>query len=292
MIKSLEVIDKPANDRIAKTNAFAAKWLEHEYNRTLASVEDSFATYRLSEAVKTLYNFVWGDFCSWYLEIIKPDYQQPIDKGTLDITINFFEKFMTLLHPFMPFVTEEIWANLRENRAEGDDCTVSTWPTAGSFDEKFLYNISIMKDLVGSVRDTRNKNKLKPKELLGLLVKDTEAAHAFLAEDGMKEAIEKRAFLKSFDYTTEDEHEGASFIAGTEQYYLLFEIKVDLDAERKKLEAELKQKKGFVMGIEKKLGNERFVNNAPAAVIEKERKKLADGKATILLLEDSLDKLN
>lgn len=292
MIKSLEVVEQPANEQIKKINSFAAKWLEHEYNRTLTNIEKSFESFRLSEAVKTLYNFVWGDFCSWYLEIIKPDYQQPIDRATLDITIDFFEKIMTLLHPFMPFVTEEIWAHLRENRTEGDDCTVSTWPTAGTFDEGFLYKTSILKDLVSAIRDARNKNQLSAKELLSLLVKDTPAAHDFLAEEGLKEAIEKIAFLKNLDYTTEDKHEGAAFIAGTEQYYLLFEKKIDVAAERKKLEAELKQKQGFVMGIEKKLSNEKFVNGAPAAVIERERKKLADGKAKIQLLEESLAKLN
>jgi valyl-tRNA synthetase len=291
MIKGLEVIEKPANERIAKINAFAIKWLENEYNKTLESVEKSFESLRLSEAVKTLYNFVWGDFCSWYLEMIKPDYLQPIDRATLDTTIDFFEKIMTLLHPFMPFITEEIWANLRENRAEGDDCTVSTWPTARTFDAAFLYKTSILKELVGSTRNARNKGNLAKKELLGLLVKDTEAAHNFLAEDGLKETIEKMAFLNKFDYTTEDQHEGAAFIVGTEQYYLLFEQKVDVEAERKKLETELKQKQGFVMGIEKKLSNERFVNGAPAQVIEMERKKLADGKAKVQLLIDSLDKL-
>ena len=292
MIKGLEVIEKPATERIANINAFAIKWLENEYNKTLESVEKSFESLRLSEAVKTLYNFVWGDFCSWYLEMIKPDYLQPIDKATLDTTIDFFEKIMTLLHPFMPFITEEIWAHLRDDRAEGDDCTVSTWPTAGAFDGKFLYKTSILKDLVGSIRNARDKGQLPKKELLELLVKDTEAARTFLEEDGLKETIEKIAFLESLNYTNEDEHEGAAFIVGTEQYYLLFEQKVDVEAERKKLQAELKQKQGFVMGIEKKLSNERFVNGAPAQVIDKERKKLADGKAKIQLLIDSLDKLS
>ncbi len=291
LLKELPVADKPANKRIAKINAFAIKWLEQEYNKTLTAIEKSFETYRLSEVAKTLKNFIWGDFCSWYLEIIKPDYQQPIDKATLETTINFFEQFMTLLHPFMPFVTEEIWSHLRDNRAEGEDCIISTWPTAGDFEEQFLYNTGLMKDLVSNIRDARNKNQLKPKQLLNLLVKDTEAARTFFAEAGMKEAIERIAYV-NLDYTTTDEHAGASFIAGTEQYYLVFEKTVDIAAEKAKLESELKQKKGFVIGIEKKLNNEKFVNNAPAKVIENERKKLADGKARIQLLEESLAKLN
>lgn len=293
LLKGWEIVDAPVSEEKANINAFAVKWLTQEYNKTLASLEESFASYRLSEAAKTLYNFVWNDFCSWYLEIIKPDYQKPIDRATYEATVNFFEKFMTLLHPFMPFITEEIWSNLREDRAEGDDCTISQWPTeVGAFDAAFLYDTSLLKQLVGAVRDARNKNQLPPKEALKLLVKDSETAQKFLAEPGLKDAIVKIAFLESLEFTNEEDHSGAAIIAGTEQYYLLFEKKIDVVAERKKIEDDLKRKRGFVMGIEKKLGNERFVSNAPAVVIDRERKKLADGLATIQLLEESLAKLN
>ncbi len=292
MLKGLEVVESSDNAQQTPINAFAAKWLEHAYNRTLQSVEESFASFRLSEAVKTLYSFVWDDFCSWYLELIKPDYQQPIERATLEQAIDFFEKIMTLLHPFMPFVTEEIWSNLRDNRAEGDDCTISTWPTAGEFDKAFLYKTKIFANLVGAVRDARNKGQLAQKTLLPLLVQESEAAHSFLEDEmGLRESIEKMAYLASLDFTTESDHEGASFIAGTEQYYLLFEKQVDVAAEREKLEAELKQKQGFVKGIDKKLSNEKFVAGAPAAVVERERKKLADGQAQIALLEESLKQL-
>ncbi|MGH1338395.1 MAG: valine--tRNA ligase [Aureispira sp.] len=292
MLKGLEIVEEVADERTAKVNAFAAKWLEHSYNKTLQSLERSFESFRLSEAVKTLYNFVFDDFCGWYLELIKPGYQQPLDRATLDRTIDFFEKIMTLLHPFMPFVTEEIWSNLRENRAEGDDCVVSTWPSVGNFDEDFLYKVSIVKDLVGSVRNTRNKNQLPQKSALPLLVQDKEAAHQFLAEEGLSESIEKIAYLSGLSFTKEDAHEGASFIAGTAQYYLLFQKQVNVAEEREKLETELKQKQGFVKTIEKKLSNEKFVGGAPAAVVDRERKKLADGQARIALLEESLKKLN
>jgi valyl-tRNA synthetase len=292
LLKGWEVTEEAPSAAKSSVNQFALKWLENQYNKTLVSLEDSFKTYRLSEAATTLYNFIWNDFCSWYLELIKPDYQQPIDKATLEATIDYFEKFMTLLHPFMPFVTEEIWAKLRDNRADGDDCVISTWPSIGEFDAKFLYNVEVFKQLVSSVRDTRNKNQLKPKEVLQLLVKDTEAAHTFLQEDGIKAAIERIAFVKDIDYTTADDHEGANFIAGTEQYYLLFEKTVDVAAERAALEKELKRLEGFVNGINKKLSNERFVNNAPAKVIENERKKLADNQAKIDLIKDNLFKLN
>ncbi|MCH2021714.1 MAG: valine--tRNA ligase [Saprospiraceae bacterium] len=291
LIKGWEIVAEPVNEKTTKINAFAAKWLEQEYNKILVNIEENFNSYRLSEAVKSLYNFIWGDFCSWYLEIIKPGYQQPIDKHTLETTINFFEKFMTILHPFMPFVTEEIWAHLRENRTDGDDCTVSNWPKTGSFDKSLLYKTGIMKEIVGAIRDIRNKNQLKPKEILSLLIKDTEAAHSFMSEIGMKEAIETIGYV-TIDFTSKDEHPGSNFIAGTEQYYVVFEKTVNIEAQRKDVEEELKRLKGFVMGIEKKLGNQKFVNNAPEMVVEKERKKLADNKAKIQLLEENLSKLN
>ena len=132
---------------------------------------------------------------------------------------------------------------------------------------------------------------MKPKELLTLLVKDTAAAQAFLAEDGLKETIERIAYLETLDYTSKEAHAGANFIAGTEQYYLLFEIKVDIEAERKKIKEELKRLQGNVIGIEKKLTNEKFVSNAPAKVIEKERKKLADNQAKVALLQENLAKI-
>ena len=154
-----------------------------------------------------------------------------------------------------------------------------------------MYNIELIKKLVGAVRDARNQDQLKPKEILELLIKDSEAARAFFATEGMKAAIEKIAFV-SISFTAEDEHEGANFIVGTEQYYLVFEKKIDVEKVRNDLQSELKRLQGFIKGIEKKLGNERFVSNAPAAVVEKERKKMADNHAKIKLIEENLAKLN
>jgi len=291
LITDWEEVDKAASEEIVRINDFAIKWLEHRYHQTLEKLESSFESYRLSEAVSTLKSFIWDDFCSWYLELIKPAYQQPIDKKTKEITIDYFEKMMTLLHPFMPFVTEEIWSLLRD-RAKGDDCIVSQWPKGGDFDKDFLYNIDILKQLVGAIRDARNKNELKQKEPLQLLVKNTPAAQKFMKEEGMKAAIAKIAYLSDIDYTDSDEHEGASFIAGTEQYYLLFEKKVNVAEEREKLNKELSRLEGFVKGIEKKLSNQGFVNNAPAKVVDMERKKLSDNQAKIELIQESLEKLD
>lgn len=283
LIQSWPTKDSPPST----VNRLAVKWLNQKFNETLESVEQSFKTYRLSEAVKTLYNFIWGDFCSWYLEMVKPDYQQPIEETTLEHTVNFFEKLMTLLHPFMPHITEEIWSHLRE-REEMDRCINSTWPKGGEYDEKFLYQMETMKSLIASTRDVRKRNQLKDKEPLDLMVQDSESARMFLAEMGMAETIMKMAYLKSLTYTKEADHVGQSIMAGTEQYYLLFEKTVDVAAEREKLETELNRLKGFIKGIEKKLSNERFVAGAPEAVVEKERKKLADGKAKIELIESEL----
>lgn len=292
LIRGWEVTENGADENSVAINQFALKWITQEYHNVLQQVEKSFASFRLSEAVKTLYNFLWSDFCSWYLELIKPAYQKSIDRATLEATIDLFEQFMTILHPFMPFTTEEIWSFLRENRAEGDDCTVSSWPKGGDFDPKFLYPIGIMKDLVSAIRDARNKNQLSPKQPLKLLIKDTEAARRFMAESGMKAAIEKIAHLESLEFTTKEDHPGAAFIVGTEQYYLIFQKTINVAQERADIQTELKRLRGFIIGIEKKLGNERFVSNAPAAVVAKEQKKLQDSQEKIKLLEESLSKLN
>ncbi len=285
LIKSWEIVDEPASEG----NQFAMKWMEHKFNEAVEKTNASFDQYRLSEAVMGLRELIWDNFCSWYIEMIKPDYQQPIDRATLDFTIHIFEKMMTLLHPFMPFITEEIWSKLRERKA-GEDCVVSTWSKTGAYDPQFLYQVNIMQEVVKNVRDLRQKNNLKKHELLKLFVKDSSSAQELYAVEGLKEAMLAIGVLESLTFTEQDLNM-ASFIAGTEQYFLEFEVKIDVEAELKRLNKELTREEVTIKGIQKKLSNERFVNNAPAAVIEKERKKLADKEARIQLLEAEIEKL-
>jgi len=273
-----------------KESELAMRWIEQKMAQTLEQLNASFAEYRLSEALMTLYNFIWGDFCSWYLELIKPAYGDSIDKKTYAFSIDIFEQMMILLQPFMPFISEEIWSKLRE-RAAGEDCVVAKWPEVGQYDQQFLQEVENMQEVVKNIREQRAKNQLPIKEELELLLRKSTTADQLLALEGWAEAVSKLGFLKRFELVQE-EVEASSFLVGPDQYYLLFDKKIDLAAEKERLKKELSYSQGFIKGIMKKLGNERFVNNAPAQVVELERKKLADHEAKVQLLEEELKKLN
>jgi valyl-tRNA synthetase len=275
-------------EKPSAVNLLAMKWIEQKLNEQIAEANAGFESYRLSEVLMGLRSLIWDDFCSWYLEIIKPVYGQPIDRTTLDFTIGIFEKMMTLLHPFMPFITEELWANLRA-RATGDDCVVSRWPEAGSSEPKFLQAVEKMKVVVQNIRDVRAKNQLPEKEQLKMVVKDSESAREFLSESGINETIVKIGHLESLGITSED-NDATSFLAGTEQYFLFFEKKVNIAEEIARIKKELEYFQGFVISIGKKLENEKFVQNAKPEVVEAERKKMADGHSKIQLLQEELEK--
>ena len=277
-----------SEEKPSAVNLLAMKWIEQKLNEQIAEANAGFESYRLSEVLMGLRSLIWDDFCSWYLEIIKPVYGQPIDRTTLDFTIGIFEKMMTLLHPFMPFITEELWANLRA-RATGDDCVVSKWPEAGSCEPKFLQAVEKMKVVVQNIRDVRAKNQLPEKEQLKMMVKDSESARDFLTEAGMTETIVKIGFLESLGITSEDT-DATSFLAGTEQYFLFFEKKVNIAEEIARIKKDLEYFQGFVISIGKKLENEKFVQNAKPEVVDAERKKMADGHEKIKLLQEELEK--
>jgi valyl-tRNA synthetase len=278
-----------SEEKPSAVNLMAMKWIEQKLNEQIAEANAGFESYRLSEVLMGLRSLIWDDFCSWYLEIIKPVYGQPIDRTTLDFTIGIFEKMMTLLHPFMPFITEELWANLRA-RATGDDCVVSKWPEAGSCEPKFLQAVEKMKVVVQNIRDVRAKNQLPEKEQLKMMVKDSESTRDFLTEAGMTETIVKIGFLESLGITSEDT-DATSFLAGTEQYFLFFEKKINIADEIARIKKDLEYFQGFVNAIGKKLENEKFVQNAKPEVVEAERKKMADGHSKIQLLQEELEKL-
>jgi valyl-tRNA synthetase len=269
-------------------NAYAVRWFEESLRRRVAEQHEMFAEYRLSEALKSLYTFIWDDFCSWYLEMVKPDFEKPIDAHTHASTLRFFESLIQLLHPFMPFVTEEIWHRLSD-RAKGDDCIVSRYPAVQPFDKAFLYQGEIAKDVVVKVREARNNHQLKPRDPLVLVAQDGPSARAFFAIEGLRETIEKLAFLEKLEIS-DAEPQGTSFIAGTEKYFLAFEKVVDAEAEKEKLLKELEHARSFVASLQAKLSNEKFVSSAPAAVVDNERKKLSDGQVRLTILEEMLNK--
>jgi len=272
-------------------SGLATAWFEHKIQQNVAAIEKSFESFRLSEALMTLYGFIWNDFFSQYLEIVKPVYGQPIDKATLEQTINFYERLMTLLHPFMPFISEEIWHQLKE-RKDGEDCVVSSYPTAGPFDADFVKQVETAMEAISKLRDCRNQNGLKMKDSIPMYIEDNDSAQKLYAIKGLKEMVIKMSNLTDLIFTKEEVANSVSFLAGTEKYFIESNKTVDVEAERERISTDLEYQKGFVAKVQKKLSNERFVSGAPAPVVEKEKQKLADGLAKIKLLEEALSNLN
>ena len=291
LIKGWEIAEEPVKADLGKVNALAAKWLNQRLSVILTEAESNFKEYRLSEVTMDLYNFIWGDFFSWYLEIIKPPYGSPIDRTTYNQAIDFFEQLMIILHPIMPFVTEEIWHQLKD-RKDGEDCIVSQYPKPDTFDKNFLKRFETAKDTIGKIREIRQKNQLKSYEPLKAFVQDSTSAADFFSITGMQELLQKMAALESLTFTKEEPENTVNFISGTEKFYVELNLTIDVEAEKERIGKELDYMKGFLVSVNKKLGNERFVNNAPAKVVENERRKLADATAKIAILEESLAKLN
>lgn len=206
-----------------------------------------------------------------------------------ETTISFFERLMLVLQPYMPFITEEIWHLLREREA-GDDCMMHQYPSVGTYDAKKIEEFEKVKELVAKIRDARNKNQLKQKDVFPLLIADHDNASLYLDNQGYMEVICKLGFVDSIQVTSESNPEGIPFLAGTNKFYLVANRTVDEGEDKANLAKDLAYMKGFVISVEKKLSNERFVNNAPPAVIERERQKLSDGIAKVKILEESLSK--
>jgi valyl-tRNA synthetase len=276
-------------------NEIAIKWFEHKMSLVLTEIESDFAQYRLSEGLMKLYNFIWDDFCSWYLEMIKPEYQQPIDKATLQATTNIFQKLMVMLHPFMPFVTEEIYNQLNQleaaklgRRGATKDCCAENYPKARKVDETLVKNVEMAKDVITKIRDIRNAKGLKMKDLLMVKVDNTEGGEKLLADKGLLEIIVKMANLESLETTSEEVKNAASFISGTEKFYVVLNQEINVEEERESISKKLEYELGFLKSVDAKLSNERFVANAKPEIVASEQQKRADALARIKILEESL----
>lgn len=290
LVKGWKVAETPENEDIARKNKLAVRWLREKFKAALADVESNFQQFRLSEALLTLYGFIWDDFCSWYLEMIKPPFEGQIDRATYEATLDMFSEMMVALHPFMPFITEELWHQLRD-RKEGDDCMRQHYPQAAPAAHSLIQQMETAKDAIGKIRDVRNQHQLKPREPLTVFVQQSDTAQALFAQEGLREMVMKLAVLKELSLVTTEPTNAQSFISGTEKYYVELEKKIDVEAERKKLAGELEHQEKFVQSVQAKLSNERFVSSAPPQVVDNERKKLADGLARIAILKESLAKL-
>lgn len=290
LIKSWEVVEENPNKDSQKLNDLSIAWMQTKLQKELAILEENIQNFRLSEGLMNLRNFIWNEFCSWYLEMVKPVYGEPIDRKTLDATINLYEQMMTALHPFMPFTTEEIWHQLKE-RQEGEDCIVSTWKTGGEFDAALLKEVEFAQSIVSNIRDIRKKNQLKDREPLTAFIQTSSEAAAILKNDNIYPLLMRLGYLESIEVTENEPESTVSFVTGAEKFYIKIEKEIDVEAERERLTTELERAKKFLIGVTKKLGNERFVNNAPEAVVAKEKQKLVDGEARVKSLEESLAKL-
>ena len=285
LLKNMDV-DQKAEMPVA--NMLALDWIRSLFNKTLVDVQKDFETYRLSEALTKLYSFVWTDFCSWFLEMIKPSYGEAIDPHTLEKTIDLFSEMMIALHPYMPFISEEVYHILKDQEV---DCCVSSFPSTGKIDEELIKKMDDVKTLVSSIRDMRNKAQIKKSDKIGVFYTDDNQVLVGDKAEALQYVVSHLAGvseLASIDGKNPDEL--LSFLSGTAKYYAKMEKEFDVQAEIAKIEDEIKYLKGFMMGIEKKLGNERFVNNAPEAVVAKERKKLEDSMTRIKILEENLAK--
>jgi valyl-tRNA synthetase len=273
-----ESIEQPDSSNVS------IRWFEAKLNQTIKEIDGLYAGYRISEALMALYKLIWDDFCSWYLEMIKPAYQKPIDKITLEKTVEFFEKLMKLAHPFMPFITEDIWHHLAE-RKNGESIMIAEMPTAKKYDKKLLATMEVEEQVIIAIRSLRKEKNIPNKEPLELYIRknnEEEADHTF------DSVITKLCNLTSIGYVEEKVPGAASFIVKSTEFFVPLGDSIDKEAEIKKLEEELKYTKGFLISVSKKLSNERFVNSAPEKVVEMERKKLADAEGRIKVIEEQI----
>jgi valyl-tRNA synthetase len=270
------------------TASLAAAWMESKLNYSIGEVDRLMGEYRISDALMTLRSLIWDDFCSWYLEAIKPA-DGILSRETYDASISIFERLMTLLHPFMPFVTEEVWHQLRDRKA-GEDCVVSSWPKAAEYDAALLKRFGTLQGAVSSIRDMRNQRGISQREELKLYIKRSGESEALLGggSPGARSFLQKSGVLSEVGLVDAAPENALPFLIGNDTGYLVLNETIDLAEERAKMEAELNRLRGFLKGVEKKLSNERFVANAPDAVVAFERKKQADATAKIASLEKML----
>ena len=265
----------------------AIEWFAGKLNKTIADVDKMFAEYRLSDSLMTVYKLFWDEFSSWYLESVKPAYQQPIDKATYDATVGFFDKLLRILHPFIPFVTEEVW-QLLEPRKDGESIMVAQMPEAEDYDEKLLDRFETAKDVIAKIRAIRQESQIAQKNAIEVFARLVDGEY-----DGYFDSVViKHCNLSALARTDEAKPGSKTFVAKNVEYFVPMSGSVDVEEEIKKLQAELDYTRGFLASVEKKLSNERFVSGAPAAVVEREKQKQADALVKIEALEKQIANFN
>ena len=277
LVKGWEVadIEQPEYAKLA------TEWFEAMLSKTAAEVNDLFGKYRLSEALMAVYKLFWDEFSSWYLEMVKPAYGQPIDKVTYEKTLDFFDTLLKLLHPFMPFITEELWQHIYD-RKEGESIMVQVLQVSETYNEDIIARFEAVKEVIGGIRTIRLQKNIAQKEALSLEVIGENPVEAFNA------VIAKLCNLSAIQTVATKADGAAAFMVGTTEYAVPLGNLINVEEELKKLEADLKYQEGFLQSVLKKLSNEKFVSKAPANVIEMERKKQADAETKIAALKESI----
>ena len=280
LIKGWEAADitQPESAKVA------VEWFQQKLNKTIAEIDASYSQYRISEALMSTYKLVWDDFCSWYLEMVKPAYQQPIDPSTLSTTIAYLEELLKLLHPFMPFLTEEVWHAIKERT---DDIIVADWPQENTINNEVLKDFEVATEVISGIRNIRKQKNIANKELLDFSVKTNASLNTTFDS-----VIAKLGNLSSINYVDEKVEGAFSFLVKSNEYFIPLGVSIDVEAELDKLQKELDYAKGFLKSVEGKLKNERFVSNAPDQVVAVERKKQADTLSKITVLEEQIAALS
>ena len=281
LIKGWEVADIAQPEHSKKTIA----WYEAKLQKTLAEIEDHFEKYRISDALMAIYKLVWDDFCSWFLEMIKPGYKQPIDRATFDKAIEMLENNLKLLHPFMPFLTEEIWQHIAERTPE-DALIIAKWPETKQFDEKLIADFDFAAEVIAGIRTIRKDKNITFKDTIELKVINNDNA-----SDYFDSIITKLGNVSAMEYVSETVNGALTFRVKSNEYFIPAGDSINVEEEIAKLEEELKYNQGFLKSVQAKLSNEKFVSGAPEKVVAMERQKEADALAKIATIEQSLNSL-
>ncbi|MBP8945405.1 MAG: valine--tRNA ligase [Paludibacteraceae bacterium] len=258
----------------------AVEWFESQLNKSLAEIDDLFAKYRLSEALMVAYKLFWDEFASWFLEIIKPAYQQPIDKITYEAAIHFFEILLKILHPFIPFITEELWQNLTE-RKEGESIMIQLFPQAGKIDETLLENFESTKQIIANIRTIRLQKNIPNKKSLKLQIVGK-------SDPYFDSVIEKLGNLDAIETVSEKSAEAASFLVGTTEFAIPLAGFINVEEEIKKIQKEIDYLEGFLASVTKKLNNQNFLSHAKPEIVESEKKKQSDTEKKLTSLRETL----
>ena len=275
-----ESIDQPVSSEVA------VKWMDEILKKSINEIDVNFKKFRISEALMSTYKLFWDEFSGWYLEIIKPEYQKPIDRKTFEATIAIFDKLLRIIHPFMPFITEEIWHIISE-RKNGESIMVTRMPEIKKFDKDLVFSFESAKEVISAIRSVRKNKEIPQKEKVELLILSEKKGY----DSELLPVISKLCNIECVKFLSEKQDGSTSFMVGTIEYFIPLTGKIDIESEIAKIQEDLKYNKGFLINVMKKLDNERFVSNAPASVLDLERKKKSDAESKIKSLEEALKAL-